>query len=147
MTPRFRKHLNHDSPNWVPAESEYFITICSEPRKHNQFCRLSLGPLILDSIRHYNDSQKWFCDLAVLMPDHVHLLLSTPPDRTLARVVELWKRWLTREHSIVWQANFFDHRLRNDENVIQKAEYVLQNPVRAGFVERPEDWPYVWMPN
>jgi hypothetical protein len=40
---------------------------------------------------------------------------------------------------------FFDHRLRRDESFGQKADYILHNPVRAGFVEKIEDWPYIWI--
>jgi REP element-mobilizing transposase RayT len=139
------KHLDHNPPHWIAPEAVYFITICTKRRNINQFCHPVIGRHILDSIRLYNERNLWFCDLAVLMPDHIHLLLGFPPDRTLTKVIGLWKRWLAREHTIVWQTNFFDHRLRNDENIDQKGEYILQNPVRAGLVERPEDWPYVWM--
>ena len=47
-------------------------------------------------------------------------------------------------HAIVWQENFFDHRLRTDETLGGKADYILQNPVRAGLAKNIEDWPYVW---
>jgi hypothetical protein len=42
----------------------------------------------------------------------------------------------------IWQTGFFDHVLRHNESYSQKWEYVRQNPVRKGFVSRPEDWPY-----
>jgi REP element-mobilizing transposase RayT len=80
------------------------------------------------------------------MPDHIHLLLSISPDQPMAKVIGLWKHWLAREHGVIWQPNFFDHRLRNEESINQKGDYILQNPVRAGLVGRAEDWPYVWMP-
>jgi hypothetical protein len=41
-----------------------------------------------------------------------------------------------------WQRDFFDHRLRDDESFEEKAAYILNNPVRAGLVNRFEDWPY-----
>jgi REP element-mobilizing transposase RayT len=41
-----------------------------------------------------------------------------------------------------WQPGFFDRLLRRDESYAQKWDYVWRNPVRAGLVERPEDWPY-----
>jgi REP-associated tyrosine transposase len=42
----------------------------------------------------------------------------------------------------LWQPEFFDHVLRNDESCSQKWEYVRENPVRAGLVPRADDWPY-----
>src|SRR5471030_1314291 len=133
MTPR--KHLNHETPHWVTSDADYFVTICAEPRQQNHFCKDPIGPAILDSIRIYNEKQNWFCDLAVLMPDHIHLLVSFPPEKILSQVVGLWKRALAKTHKISWQRNFFEHRLRNDENIQQKADYILENPVRAGLVE------------
>src|SRR6266496_513014 len=41
-----------------------------------------------------------------------------------------------------WQEGFFDHVMRNDESYSQKWNYVRENPVRAGFVNSAEEWPY-----
>ena len=41
-----------------------------------------------------------------------------------------------------WQDGFFDHLLRSGESYSKKWQYVFLNPVRAGFVERAEDWSY-----
>ena len=42
----------------------------------------------------------------------------------------------------IWQRGFFDHLLRSAESYGQKWNYVRENPVRAGLVAQPEDWPY-----
>ena len=141
-----RKRLNHETPHWVATDADYFLTICAEPRAKNHFCHPQLGAAVLDSIRIYNERNNWYCDLAVLMPDHIHLLVSFPPEKILSKVVGLWKRGLAKSHAISWQRNFFEHRLRNDENIQQKADYILENPVRVGLVGEWKDWPYVWMP-
>jgi len=44
--------------------------------------------------------------------------------------------------SSFWQPGFNDHLLRSDESYAAKWENVFQNPVRAGFVSRPEEWSY-----
>jgi hypothetical protein len=41
-----------------------------------------------------------------------------------------------------WQEGCFDRLLRSDESLSDKWEYLRQNPVRAGLVANPEDWPY-----
>jgi len=41
-----------------------------------------------------------------------------------------------------WQKGFFDHLIRHGESYSEKWEYVRQNPVRAGLVGTPEDWPW-----
>jgi len=131
--------LNHEQPICVQPDSCDFITACGKPRGLNQFCHPSIGQSVLDSIGHYHEKGRWFCDLAVLMPDHTHRLLHFPPDQTMTKTVGLWKRWIARVYSIQWQSGFFDHRLRNEENIDQKGLYILQNPIRAKLVERPED--------
>jgi len=141
-----RKRLDHEPPFWLNEASVYFITICAEPRKKNHLCLPQESKAVLEAIRTYHEKGRWYCHLAVLMPDHVHLLLSFRDVPSFATIVGDWKRFLATRHGIKWQENFFDHRLRNDENLGQKGEYVLQNPLRAGLVKQAQDWPYTWMP-
>ena len=54
------------------------------------------------------------------------------------------EEWTAKEIRITWQDDFFEHRLRHDESRRQKANYILENPVRKQLVSRPEDWPYVY---
>jgi putative transposase len=58
--------------------------------------------------------------------------------------ISKWKEWTAKEIGIVWQRDFFEHRLRHDESRREKADYILQNPVRKNFVARPEDWSFVY---
>ena len=80
------------------------------------------------------------------MPDHLHALVACPRDEDLAKMVATWKRFTAHDAGIAWQKGFFDHRLRNDESLQEKAHYIRMNPVRKGLVAQPEDWPYVWSP-
>jgi len=54
------------------------------------------------------------------------------------------KRFLSREAGITWQRGFFDHRLRSEEALQEKAQYIRQNPVRRGLVGSEDEWPYAW---
>ncbi len=65
-------------------------------------------------------------------------------ERTLQEVVSSWKRWTARQLGIQWQRDFFEHRLRHEESRREKADYILQNPVRKELAPRPEDWPFVY---
>ncbi len=81
------------------------------------------------------------------MPDHLHALLSFPPSSCrFQTIISNWKRWTATDLGIVWQRDFFEHRLRADESRKEKADYILANPVRAGLVQEAKEWPYVWMP-
>lgn len=76
------------------------------------------------------------------MPDHLHAISAIPYGGKLAETIRNWKRLTARNHGILWQRNFFDHRLRPAENLELKARYIRDNPVRAGLADRAEDWPY-----
>lgn len=77
------------------------------------------------------------------MPDHAHALLSFPPDRQMSRVIGGWKSWHARNSGIDWQDNYFDHRIRSDDEFQQKAAYIRRNPVAKGLCQRSEDWPWI----
>lgn len=85
----------------------------------------------------------------VLMPDHLHLFVAIAPGgEDLSKWVQILKVTLAKalreqgQTSPFWQKGFFDHVLRSAESYRLKWEYVRENPVRAGLVKRPEDWPY-----
>jgi len=129
----------------VTPDATFFVTVCAQDRKQNTFSNAEMGKVVLDSIRWRNEKQLWYCELAVLMPDHVHLILNFPDGVPMTSSIRDWKSWLAKKYGIEWQRNFFDHRLRREESFDEKGRYILQNPVRAGLVAKAEDWPYLWI--
>lgn len=80
------------------------------------------------------------------MPDHLHALITFPKDGEFTKVLTNWKEIVAKRTTTRWQRDFFDHRLRSDESLQEKANYIREDPVRKGLVTRPEDWKFVWMP-
>jgi putative transposase len=85
----------------------------------------------------------------VLMPDHLHLFVVIEDDRVrLSEWIRSLKNSISKvlrvrgESSPHWQKGFFDHIMRGSESYSQKWDYVRANPIRAGLVARPEEWPY-----
>jgi len=85
--------------------------------------------------------------LWLLMPDHLHALISFPRETNPTKVVSNWKEIVAKKSGIAWQRDFFDHRLRSHESHQEKATYIRQNPVRKGLVSKAEDWKFIWEPN
>ena len=142
-----RKSLPHVVPSWIrPDEAVYFITICCDPRGRNQLCYTKIANALFESVAFRNQRNEWWTCLFLLMPDHLHMLVSFPPSKDMQSVVSLWKHYGSAKLRIVWQRDFFDHRLRSEESFGDKANYILQNPVRQGLSAIAEDWPYVWWP-
>jgi putative transposase len=78
------------------------------------------------------------------MPDHLHALLSFPPSgKSLQMVLSKWKEWTAKDVGLAWQRDFFEHRLRHDESLREKVDYILNNPVRKKLASSQEEWPFV----
>ena len=92
-------------------------------------------------------------DFAILaycfMPDHVHLLVEATADRAnFKRFVKLSKQrsgaaYALRVGRPLWQEGYYDRVLRKDEDVKRVARYMLENPVRAGLVATPTEYPHL----
>ena len=140
-----RRKLPHEVPLWVdPQRETYFVTVNCQQRGPNQLAVPATAEPLLEGVRFRNKRFLWFAHLFLVMPDHVHGLLSFPPSgNTLHETISLWKRWTARQLGVVWQRDFFEHRLRSDESRRDKADYILANPVRKGLVKEPREWPWV----
>jgi putative transposase len=142
-----RRKLPHDVPLWTKNDHEiFFITICCKPRNLNQLCLPDVASAIFETIDFRNQRGDRFVHLALLMPDHLHALISFPATAELRKTIRTWNSFVARTIKINWQRDFFDHRLRGDESYREKADYVLANPTRAGLCGTSEGWPYTWIP-
>ena len=138
-----RKVLPHDVPTWVDPNKEiYFVTVCCRNRGVNQLAFVGTAEPLIETIKHRNARGDWFAHLAMVMPDHIHVLLSFPQDRRIQSTISKWKEWTAKTLAIEWQRDFFEHRLRRDESYSEKADYILMNPVRAGLAASSDDWPF-----
>src|SRR5437899_5633361 len=81
----------------------------------------------------------------VVMPEHVHLLMSEPERRTLARAMQSLKQSVARTLALraadpFWQARYCDFNVWSERKFVEKLRYIHRNPVERGLVARPEDW-------
>ena len=139
-----RKHLPHAPPDWIdPTQEAFFITINCIPRGTNQLAHANVWETLIETIEFREERGDWKWRLILAMPDHLHGIVTFPESFFMKKSISSWKRWLAKSHSISWQRDFFDHRLRNIESAAEKADYIRMNPVRAGLCVNPRDWPYV----
>ena len=84
----------------------------------------------------------------VVMPNHVHAIVWPYPEHTLSRILHSWKSFTSKQAATIlcrkgepfWQAESFDHHIRDVEEHARLAAYIENNPVKAGFCKYPEDW-------
>ena len=101
----------------------------------------NMGRQVTGAAIHNHEKFTWHCRLCLLMPDHLHAIISFPREPGMKTVVSNWKKFLSLNFGIKWQRDFFDHRLRDEQQLQEKTSYILMNPVRKGLCERPDDWP------
>jgi putative transposase len=129
------------------GESTYFITADAYQKQHLlQSERSAL--LLIDMLLHYRKQQKYLLHEFVVMPHHIHVLL-TPTGITIERAVGLIKGGLsfrrTRELSLrgeIWQNSFHDWRVRDAEGYEGYGTYIHRNPIKAGLCEIAADFPF-----
>jgi putative transposase len=83
----------------------------------------------------------------VLMPEHVHLLVSEPRSASLATALQVLKQRTSSKLKSsadpqFWQRRYYDFNVWNEEKTPEKLRYMHRNPVRRGLVAKPEDWPW-----
>ena len=80
----------------------------------------------------------------VVMPEHVHLLLTEPESHPLATALQALKQGVSRrligDAPRFWQARYYDFNVWSEEKRSENLRYIHRNPVRRGLVERPQDW-------
>src|SRR5438105_7727455 len=121
----------------------YFVTLCVQERR-----KVLANAETFEAIRKaIVGLQKWSVLAAVVMPDHAHFIITPIEDRGLSAgdfatgFKRLLRKTLGRQ-PWEWQRGCFDRLLRSDEDLGSKWIYVQENPVRAGLVQRGEDWPF-----
>jgi putative transposase len=78
----------------------------------------------------------------VVMPEHVHLLLSEPERTKLPTAIQMLKQNVARKlgPGQFWQVRYYDFLVWSRKKRIEKLKYMHRNPVQRGLVEHPEDW-------
>ncbi len=128
----------------------YFITICCKEKK-KILDNKSAFEIILKSCFWLEKEGYIIADFIIVMPNHMHWIFQLLDKKPLSRVIKSFKEYTGREikkhlslSETVWQRGFYDHAIRKDESLIEIIKYSLYNPVRAGIVESPDDYPYWW---
>ena len=140
-----RKRLPHEIPLTTlagPEDEVFFVTICCLPRGINQLAMPDVWQMMDETLSLREAMGDLHVRLVLAMPDHLHGLFSFQGTHPMTKVMTDFKSWMAKSSGVRWQRDFFDHRLRGLESAAEKANYIRNNPVRAGLVSRSEEWPY-----
>ena len=132
----------------IHAPGTYFVTSRTwESRK--VFTKPSVCEIFMETLLHYRDQGSYLLHGFVLMPDHIHLILTPDSGITLERAVQFIKggsaRKICQQLSFrlpVWQRGFTDHRIRDCQDYRNHLKYIEENPVKRGLSNSAKD--YSW---
>ncbi len=100
-------------------------------------------------LRSNREKKRFAVHEFVIMPNHVHLLLTPAPENSLEKAIQFIKGGFSfrasREMNIggeIWHKGFNEHRVKDAFDYEQHVRYMRENPVRAGLATRAEDFPF-----
>jgi putative transposase len=126
------------------AGAEYVLTFCTELRR-NGLTSPEVARHILGELDRMTTDAIWSPRSAVIMPDHVHLLVQLGDKLSLGRAIARLKAksgQFLKQAGIQWQDGYYEHRLRSHEDPLPVFLYIYLNPYRAGLLSSDQRWPW-----
>jgi putative transposase len=118
-------------------------------REVQYLAKPEVAAAVTEAIRYRTSKGIWTVFEHVLLPTHIHLLLEFGPMGMWRCMTDFKRRTgylaagiLRLHQKSFWQKEWFDHWIRTPEEAVWIAEYIRQNPVKAGLVSNYRDWPY-----
>jgi putative transposase len=96
------------------------------------------------SLERTRQSYGFAIDSYVIMPEHVHLLLTEPEDKSLSVALQALKISVAKrlKPRPFWQHRFYDFNVYTERKHMEKRRYIHRNPLTRGLVGHPKDWPW-----
>jgi len=108
--------------------------------------RPAVAGLVQHALLHF-DGDRYRLVAWVIMPNHVHVLVELMTGQSLAAVIHSWKSFTASQANRLlgrtgpfWQREYFDRAIRDERHLAASVNYIVGNPVTAGFVTAPGDW-------
>ena len=133
----------------APQENRTFFVTSVAHFRDPLFRKESLSRLLLDVLYENRKLGRFHLHEFVVMPDHFHLILTPARDKSLERALQYIKGGYSfrvkRElafKGFPWEEGFKNHRIRDYDDYQNHRDYIHQNPVEAGLVKAPAEYPY-----
>jgi putative transposase len=133
----------------APQETRTFFVSFATWQRRPILQSHTLCDLLLDVMRENRKKQRFQLHEFVFMRDHVHLIITPAPFASLEKAIQFIKGGFSYRakneaafHGEIWQKGFNEHRIKDQLEYQQQAEYIRTNPIKARFVERAGEYPY-----
>jgi REP element-mobilizing transposase RayT len=144
---RWKRELESDSYNNADAlirkRIDYYLDQgCGSCGLRNE----RVAAMVQDSLLHFDDERYWL-SAWVVMPNHVHMMLTPSQLWSISRIVKDMKSFTSREANALlrrrgqfWMEDYFDRYVRDAKHFTNAIRYIENNPVKAKLCACPEDW-------
>ena len=126
----------------------YYIT-ASAYMHENLFQRATTAELLLKTLFRYRGRNEFLVHEFVIMPNHIHSLLSVDDGCAIGRAVQFIKGGFSHELGrtgtklrAIWQPSYYEHRVRDAAEYARVRKYIHENPVRRGLVGEAGEYPF-----
>ncbi|HJX70159.1 MAG TPA: transposase [Dehalococcoidia bacterium] len=144
---KYHKRIRLESETYQATGLPCSITICTKNGTGVFANKLFAGEL-LNLLKEHCSKNDIPLYAYCIMPDHVHLLINASQKKGIIGFVRGIKSLATRmawkynHKGSIWQTSFYDHFLRQDEDLRRVVDYIIQNPVRKGIVTEWKNYPF-----
>ena len=108
----------------------------------------AIAEIVQDALLRF-DGERYGLIAWTVMPNHVHVLIEPIGTHATGSIVSSWKRFSARmanrqlgRSGAFWQDDYWDTFIRNERHLESTIAYIENNPVKAGLVTDPTDWPW-----
>lgn len=150
LTEREQRELAYAEQKRLFAATDGFLD--TNPNAPYWLKEKDVAEIVMESIQ-YRDGKQYDLHAFTVMPNHVHMMMTLLPDApVLYKVMQDLKKF-TGLHSNrklgrngqFWEDESYDHVVRNNEEFYRILNYILRNPLKAGFVKEWQEWPFTFV--
>ena len=143
-------HFSHLLRKGRVSQPFHFYVVTTVTKNRVELFRsLEIAQKVITEIYVLENEQAIKTISYVLMPDHLHWQFQLLEKQSLSEIVKHLKgrttvsiNKLTGSKGALWQADYFDHQVKNESDLINQARYIVANPLRAGIVNNIGEYPF-----
>jgi len=129
----------------APQETRTYHVTAVTAQRRRLFQVTTTADLLQQTILDYHAQNKFLLHAFVIMPDHLHILLTPSPDVSLEKAVQFIKGGFSfrlKSKLDVWERSFNETQILTQENFTACVHYIEENPVRKRLTSTPKDHPH-----
>ena len=107
-----------------------------------------IASMVIENLFHFNGIRynvlRW-----CIMPNHVHVLIEVMEGWTLSTIMHGWRSYTAHQANkilertgVFWMEEYFDRYIRDEKHLETVINYIDNNPVKAGLVDKAHKWPW-----